>query len=208
MEKTGQIFDLMKLALETDSTRIISLFIDTTVIHNITHHGGRPEVIAELRGHEERQFEVLTGFLTALADGEGRRRQPARPDAGPLRHLHGQRELAQQRQPARPPRRRRLQTRPAPRLRHDEQSQPRQPLCLDAPAPRHRDRHLRQRADDDARAGDGVTDHQNPEGNALVNLPDSASFRTDRAGRQILIGGWPSRPVLQAAEELTGQVLL
>ena len=34
----------IKLALETDSTRLISLFIDTTVIHNITHHGNRPEV--------------------------------------------------------------------------------------------------------------------------------------------------------------------
>ena len=67
VEKTGQQFDLMKLALETDSTRVVSLFIDTTVIHNITHHGGRPEVVAELRGHEERQFEVLNNFLTALA---------------------------------------------------------------------------------------------------------------------------------------------
>jgi len=70
VEKTGQLFDLMKLALETDSTRIISLFIDTTVIHNITHHGGRPEVIAELRGHEERQFEVFNRFLTALTSAK------------------------------------------------------------------------------------------------------------------------------------------
>ena len=67
VEKTGQQFDLVKLAIETDSTRVVSLFVDTTVIHNITHHGGRPEVVAELRGHEERQFEVLNNFLTALA---------------------------------------------------------------------------------------------------------------------------------------------
>ena len=65
--KTRLMFEVMKLALETDSTRIISLFIDTVVIHNITHHGNRPEVLAELRGHEERQFDVLNGFLTALA---------------------------------------------------------------------------------------------------------------------------------------------
>jgi hypothetical protein len=70
VDKTAQIFDLMKLAIETDSTRIISLFIDTTVIHQITHHGGRPEVIAELRGHEEKQFEVLNEFLTALASAK------------------------------------------------------------------------------------------------------------------------------------------
>jgi hypothetical protein len=57
---------VMKLALETDSTRIVSLFIDTTVIHNITHHGGRPEAIAELRAKEEGQFDALAGFLSAL----------------------------------------------------------------------------------------------------------------------------------------------
>jgi len=66
--KTRLMFDVMKLALETDSTRVMSLFIDTTVIHNITHHGGRPETIAELRAKEEGQFDALTGFLTALAD--------------------------------------------------------------------------------------------------------------------------------------------
>jgi hypothetical protein len=70
VDKTGQLFDLIKLALETDSTRIISLFVDTTIIHNITHHGGRPDVIAELRGHEERQFEVFNRFLTALASAK------------------------------------------------------------------------------------------------------------------------------------------
>jgi hypothetical protein len=67
VRRTQLTFDVMKLAIETDSTRVISLFIDTTVIHNITHHGNRPEVLAELRGHEERQFDALAGFLTALA---------------------------------------------------------------------------------------------------------------------------------------------
>ena len=65
--KTRLMFDVMKLALETDSTRIISLFVDTTVIHNITHHGGRPEVIADLRAKEEAQFDALAAFLSALA---------------------------------------------------------------------------------------------------------------------------------------------
>jgi hypothetical protein len=66
VERSKMMFDVIKLALETDSSRIVSLFIDTTVIHNITHHGNRPEVLAELRGHEERQFDVLNGFLTSL----------------------------------------------------------------------------------------------------------------------------------------------
>src|SRR5690606_17501342 len=65
--RTGQMFDVIKLALETDSTRIVSLFVDATVIHNITHHGNRPEVLAELRAKEEQQFDVLNAFLGALA---------------------------------------------------------------------------------------------------------------------------------------------
>ena len=59
------MFDVIKLALETDSSRIISLFIDTTVIHNITHHGNRPEVLAELRGHEEGQGAALSPIRAA-----------------------------------------------------------------------------------------------------------------------------------------------
>ena len=65
--KTRLMLDVMKLALETDSTRVISLFIDTTVIHGITHHGGRPDVITDLRAKEEAQFAALGDFLTALA---------------------------------------------------------------------------------------------------------------------------------------------
>ncbi len=68
VQRTRLFFDVIKLALETDSSRLVSLFIDTTVIHNITHHGNRPEVLGELRGHEERQFEALGVFLTALGE--------------------------------------------------------------------------------------------------------------------------------------------
>ena len=66
VRKTRLMFDVIKLALETDSSRFISLFIDTTVIHNLTHHGNRPEVLAELRAKEEGQFEVLGDFLQSL----------------------------------------------------------------------------------------------------------------------------------------------
>ena len=65
--RTGQMLDIVRLALETDSTRVVSLFIDTTVIHNITHHGNRPELLTELRGKEEGQFDVLNGFFDGLA---------------------------------------------------------------------------------------------------------------------------------------------
>ena len=66
--RTQLMFDVMKLALETDSTRVITLFIDTTVIHNITHHGNRPEVLAELKAKEMGQFGALNNFLTALSE--------------------------------------------------------------------------------------------------------------------------------------------
>ena len=66
VRKSQLTFDVLKLALETDSTRLISFFIDTTVIHNLTHHGNRPEVLAELRAKEEGQFEVLGNFLQSL----------------------------------------------------------------------------------------------------------------------------------------------
>ena len=64
--RTGQMLDVIKLALETDSTRIVSLFIDTTVIHNMTHHGNRPDVLADLRQKEEAQFDALEQFLSSL----------------------------------------------------------------------------------------------------------------------------------------------
>ena len=66
VRRTKLMFDVIKLAIETDSTRLVTLFIDTTVIHNITHHGNRPEVVADLRSKEEGQFEALGGFLRAL----------------------------------------------------------------------------------------------------------------------------------------------
>lgn len=66
VRKTRLMFDVIKLAIETDSTRVVSFFIDTTVIHNITHHGNRPEVIAELRSKEEAQFDALGNFLRSL----------------------------------------------------------------------------------------------------------------------------------------------
>ena len=74
VRRTQITLDVVNLALETDSTRFVTLFIDTTVIHNITHHGNRAETIQELRNHEEAQFGALNNFLTRLAsakeDGE------------------------------------------------------------------------------------------------------------------------------------------
>jgi hypothetical protein len=68
--QTAIMFDVIKLALETDSSRLVSLFIDATSIHNITHHGNRPEVLAELSAKESNQFAALGGFLKVLSDAK------------------------------------------------------------------------------------------------------------------------------------------
>ena len=68
--QTKVMFDVIRLALETDSSRIVTVFIDTTAIHNITHHGNRPEVLAELKAKEESQFDALAGFLQTLVESK------------------------------------------------------------------------------------------------------------------------------------------
>lgn len=68
VSRSQTMFEMIRLALETDSTRVVSLFIDTTVIHNITHHGNRPEILSELKSHELGQFKALNDFLSDLSD--------------------------------------------------------------------------------------------------------------------------------------------
>lgn len=73
------IFDVMKLALSTDSTRIISLGIhmgstrqdiedvnDGT--HPLSHHGNDPEKMDQLRIVEELQLQEINLFLNGLED--------------------------------------------------------------------------------------------------------------------------------------------
>lgn len=78
IEKSKLMFDLMRLALQTDSTRVITLSLSTFSVvphvagvknetHGLTHHGNEPEKIAELKKIEMAQTEVFGGFLAALA---------------------------------------------------------------------------------------------------------------------------------------------
>ncbi len=66
VDRSKTMFDLVRLALQTDSTRIVSLIINTTVIHSLTHHGYRDDVMAQLKAHETGQFDALNEFLTSL----------------------------------------------------------------------------------------------------------------------------------------------
>jgi hypothetical protein len=76
--RTKAMFDLARLAFATDSTRLITLFISTSSItpeipgvqhetHSLTHHGHRPETIAELKAIETAQFRVFNELLDGLA---------------------------------------------------------------------------------------------------------------------------------------------
>jgi hypothetical protein len=70
-------YDIVRLALETDSTRVVTIYVQPLGViseiagvqnetHALTHHGNRPEMIAELQKIEEAQFLALRDFLTGL----------------------------------------------------------------------------------------------------------------------------------------------
>ena len=75
--RTRLMFDLAHLALQTDSTRVITLMIQghnsvppvqgiTIDWHNLSHHGKDPEKLAQLRVIELEQMKLLAAFLAKL----------------------------------------------------------------------------------------------------------------------------------------------
>ncbi|MCC9600476.1 DUF1552 domain-containing protein [Stieleria sp. JC731] len=76
--KQRLMYDMMRLAMETDSTRVITFSIGgmnsvpsnipgvRTDWHNLSHHGKDEEKINELRLIEEAEFEAFAGFLDSL----------------------------------------------------------------------------------------------------------------------------------------------
>jgi hypothetical protein len=73
------MFDLIRLALQTDSTRVVTLSLSTFSVvphvpgvksetHGLTHHGNEPEKIAELRQIEEAQMSALAYLLQTWRD--------------------------------------------------------------------------------------------------------------------------------------------
>ena len=71
------MFDLVRLALQTDSTRVVTLSLSTFSVvphvpgvknetHGLTHHGNEPEKIAELRRIEQAQLKVFGELLGSL----------------------------------------------------------------------------------------------------------------------------------------------
>jgi hypothetical protein len=60
------MLNMVRLGLQTDSTRVVSLFVNATEIHNFTHHGGRKEALDELFAYESAEFRALADFLSGL----------------------------------------------------------------------------------------------------------------------------------------------
>lgn len=78
LARSRQWYDLIHLALQTDSTRVISLSLDsqerpvldgvTLGHHDASHHGQDPNKIAQLALIEEAELRVFRDFLTKLKD--------------------------------------------------------------------------------------------------------------------------------------------
>lgn len=77
IERIKLMYDVARLAFESDSTRVVSLFVNTYSIvpdlpgvtsetHSITHHGGRQEALDQLFIIESEQIKALASFLTGL----------------------------------------------------------------------------------------------------------------------------------------------
>ena len=84
--KTRLWFDLIHLALQTDSTRLVTLqLLGTSSVppipgvtlghHDLSHHGKDPAKIAQLKTLELEKMKTLRDFLTQAEGDEGRRRQ-------------------------------------------------------------------------------------------------------------------------------------
>lgn len=83
--RARQMLDLMKLALQTDSTRVCTLMIKgmdlappiegiTTNHHDLSHHGNNAAKIADLKIIERKKMELFRDFLNSLRntpDGDG-----------------------------------------------------------------------------------------------------------------------------------------
>ncbi len=79
IEKSKLMFDLIRLALQTDSTRVVTLSLSTFSVvphvpgvenetHGLTHHGREADKIAELRKIEEAQMTVFGELLKAFRE--------------------------------------------------------------------------------------------------------------------------------------------
>jgi hypothetical protein len=80
MEKVRLMYDMARMAFETDSTRSIALLLDSVnspvielgdtklsdAYHNLSHHGRSEEKLAQLRAIDEWHMKLLANLFTEL----------------------------------------------------------------------------------------------------------------------------------------------
>ena len=99
MEKVRLMYDLARLAFETDSTRPVTLMLDSVNTPAIEIEGDQDhrrlpqplaprqirEKLTQLKAIDEWHMKLLADLFTRAQGGEGRGRDAARPHDGPLR---------------------------------------------------------------------------------------------------------------------------
>lgn len=81
LEKLNAMYDLVRLAFATDSTRLVTLMIRldgfgahvpgvSDESHNLSHHVGRADKLEQLKKLELAQFVALSGLLKGLRDSK------------------------------------------------------------------------------------------------------------------------------------------
>ena len=64
VEKSRVMLDMVSLALTQIRRGSVSFFLDATPIHNLTHHGNRPEIVADFAQSKSRNCRRSTGSST------------------------------------------------------------------------------------------------------------------------------------------------
>jgi hypothetical protein len=84
LERTRLMYDMARLAFESDSTRLVTLMLDgvstppldipgTTIkdgYHNLSHHGHSEDKLAQLEAIEHEHMKLLAGLLSGLAGAD------------------------------------------------------------------------------------------------------------------------------------------
>ena len=184
MDKVKLMYDMARLAFETDSTRPVALLLDsvnspaielegvkiTDGYHNLSHHGKSEAKLAQLKAIDEWHMKLLANLFTELKSvREGDDTLFDRTMILYGTNL-GERQYARHHQPADHLRRRRFQARPAPGLRPGSQLSPAQPLRLHAPAHGHGSQHVRFLHRHDARPGPHLTIEQNSSRRSQISV--------------------------------------
>ncbi len=82
LEKTRLMYDMARLAFETDSTRLVALMLDsvnspaidvegmeiTDGYHNLSHHGKNPQKLAQLERIDREHMKLLDALFTELKE--------------------------------------------------------------------------------------------------------------------------------------------